>query len=61
MKQIAITKFKQMTVEEIKKGVCFELVSDGEPVAYVIVGVQGEMRNRVEGIASQIDAGRGVK
>ncbi len=61
MKQISITQFKQMTVAEIKRGGCRELVKDGEPVALVIVGAQGEMRNRIEGVASQIDAGRGVK
>lgn len=59
MKQVPMTKFKQMSAEEIEDGGCFELTKDGEPVAQVIVGTEGEMRTRIEGIASQIDASRG--
>ena len=61
MKQISLTKFKQMPVRDIEEGGCFQLVADGVPVAQVIVGAKEEMRNRIEGIASQIDSGRGVK
>lgn len=59
MKKVSITKFKQMPVQEIKDSGCLELVADGEPVALVVVGAVGEMKNRIEGAASQIDASRG--
>lgn len=59
MKDISVSKLKQMSAKEIKESGCLELKADGEHVAYVIVGTEGEMKTRIEATASQIDAGRG--
>jgi len=59
MKQISISKSKQMTAQEIKDGRCFEIVADGEHVAFVIVGAMGGMKQRIAALASQIDLARG--
>lgn len=59
MKQISISKLKQLSAEEIKDGGCFEIVADGEPVAIVIVGAIEEMKQRIVVSASQIDLARG--
>jgi len=59
MKQVSVSKLKQMTATEIKDGGCFEVVADGEPVAIVIVGAISLMKDRIQVCASQIDAMRG--
>jgi len=59
MKQIPISKVKQMTAQEIKDGGCFEITSDEQPVAIVIVGAVQEMKQRITVLASQIDLARG--
>ena len=59
MKQIPIGQFKLLKSQEIKESSCLELTSDGEHLCYVIVGVEGDMKWRIQGIASQIDAARG--
>jgi len=59
MKQVSITKVKQLTAGEIKDGGCFEIVADGEPVALVIVGAIEVMKQRLTALASQIDLARG--
>jgi len=59
MKQISISKLKQLTAQEIKDGGCFEIVADGEHVAFVIVGAIELMKQMIIGQASQIDLARG--
>ena len=59
MKQVSISKLKQLTAEQIKDGGCFEIGADGEPVAIVIVGAIEEMKQRIATSASQIDLARG--
>jgi len=59
MKQIPISKVKQMTAQEIKEGGCFEIVSDGESVAIVSVGAIEMMKQKIMALASQIDLSRG--
>jgi len=59
MKQISISKVKQMTAQEIKDGGCFEIVADEQPVAIVIVGAVEVMKQRMVALASQIDLARG--
>ena len=59
MEQIPISKVKQMTAQEIKEGGCFEIVSDGESVAIVIVGAIEMMNQKIMVMASQIDLSRG--
>jgi len=58
MKQVTITQLKQLTAGEIKDGGCFELTSDGEVVAIVIVGAISLMKDKIRVCASQIDAMR---
>jgi len=58
MKQIPISKVKQMTTQEIKDGGCFEIISDSEPIATVIVGAVSLMKDKIQAAASQIDAMR---
>jgi len=58
MKQIPISKVKQMTAQEIKDGGCFEITSDSEPIATVIVGAVSLMKDKIQAAASQIDAMR---
>jgi len=59
MKQVSISKLKQLTAQEIKDGGCFEIVADGEHVAFVIVGAIELMKQMIIGQASQIDLARG--
>lgn len=59
MKQISISKLKQMTGDDIKNGGCFTIVKDDEEVAIVIVGAIQEMKNRIGVLAGQIDLARG--
>ncbi len=59
MKEITITELKKLTAQEIGQSECLKVLSDGETIAYVVVKPEGEMRIRVEGIISQIDASRG--
>jgi len=59
VKQIALTKFKGMSAKAIKSGPCLEVIADGAHVGFLIVGAEMGMRDKVAGIASQIDAGRG--
>jgi len=59
MKTIALTEFKKLKAEDIKSGPCLEITSDGSIIGILIVGAQSGMVDRITGIASQIDSGRG--
>ena len=59
MKEVAISKLKQMTGDEIKEGGCFRIIKDEEEIALVIVGAIQEMRTKIVAQASQIDLMRG--
>lgn len=59
MKQVSLTKFKQMTATEIKDSGCINLVADGETIAIVVIGAVEEMKQRITGNASMIDLARG--
>jgi hypothetical protein len=59
MKEVAISKLKQMTGDEIKEGGCFRIIKDEEEIALVIVGAIQEMRDKIVAQASQIDLMRG--
>jgi antitoxin (DNA-binding transcriptional repressor) of toxin-antitoxin stability system len=59
LKTITLSEFRKLKAEEIKTGPSIEITSDGTPVGVLIVGAVSGMRDRVNGIASQIDAGRG--
>ena len=59
MMKINFSKFKTMTAKEIKDSPAMEIIADGEIIGILIIGSQGAMTEKVKGIASQIDAGRG--
>jgi hypothetical protein len=62
MKEITFTELKKMTLEEVRDGPCLKIAGvgwDGPPL-YVIPKVEGPMNSRIQGICSQIDAGRGI-
>jgi len=59
MKEVSISKLKQMTGDEIKDGGCFTIVKDDEEIAIVIVGAIQEMKSKIMVLASQIDLMRG--
>lgn len=60
MKSVKLSELKQkMTTQDVKDSPCFELTSDGEPIAIVIVSAEGAMAERIKGLASLVDAGRG--
>ena len=60
MKQISLTEFKGLKVEEIKESPCMEVLADGEHLFIAIVGSEADMRIAMMSQASQIDAARGV-
>jgi len=59
MKEVSISKLKQMTGDDIKEGGCFRIMKDEEEIAIVIVGAIQEMRYKILASASQIDLMRG--
>lgn len=60
MKETTWTKLKVANARDIKEGPCLKITADGETVGYLIVNPQGLMRDRVEGVASLIDASKGL-
>ena len=54
MKSISLSEFKKL-----KAGPCLSVTSDGVTIGILIVGAESDMYDRIMGIASQIDAGRG--
>ena len=61
MQQVSLAELKKLTVAEMQDGPCLRVMADGDFLFYAIMQPQGEMRTRIEGIASLIDASRGVK
>ena len=61
MLSISLTKFKQMTSEEVLSGPCMEITSDGKCICYVVVGAKEEMKNEITTRMGLINASRGVK
>jgi hypothetical protein len=59
LKTISLSEFKKLTSDQIKEGPCLEITSNCEHLAFLVVGSQEGMRDRISGISSQIDAGRG--
>ena len=63
MKQITKDELKKLIAahtETIRKSPCLEITSNGMHLGFLIIGSEGAMRDKVQGCASQIDAGRGV-
>ena len=60
MKEISWSKFRSMNLQELKAGPCLVVTGDGDAALWVIVGAQQAMQHRIRGVASQIDAGRGI-
>lgn len=61
MKDIPISKFKQMTTKEIKDGGSFNLVADGQFVAVVVVPASGEKKFQFQALAEQGNIALGIK
>lgn len=59
MKEIKLSELKQLKTEALKSSPCLKVTSDGEVIFYAIVQPEGLMKDRIEGFASMIDAGRG--
>ncbi len=59
MKNIPITEFKKMLVDDIKKSPSFNLVADGEFIAMVIVPISVYKRDQFQALASQMNAAKG--
>jgi hypothetical protein len=60
MKTISFSEFKRLSTRDIEGSECLKVTTDGTLVFYAVVKPQGEMRNRIEAICSQIDAGMGT-
>jgi len=60
MKQVSISKLKQMSGEDIKDSPCFEIVCDDQAIAIVITSAVENMNDTIKALASQIDASRGL-
>ena len=59
MKEISWSELKKLSLTQIKEGECLKVTGDGELAFYAVIKPEGEMRIRVEGVASQIDSSRG--
>ena len=60
MKEISWSEVKQKKLAELKAGQCLRVTGDGETAFYIIPNPQGGMIARIEGIASMIDASKGL-
>ncbi len=62
MKQLSKTEFEKFIkapVKEIKESQSIEVTADGAHIGFFVIGSEGAMRERMRGITSQADAGRG--
>ncbi len=58
MRDITLSKFRMMSVPDIKGSECFRVMGEDGMLFYVIIRPEGLMRDRIEGLCSQIDASR---
>lgn len=59
MKDISITDFKKMLVNDIKKEGSFNLVADGEYLATVVIPISAFKRQQIQALCSQMNAAIG--
>lgn len=59
MKTMSLTEFKKLTAQEIKESPCIELTSNCEHIAFIVIGSDGSMKERIRGMSGLIDSGRG--
>jgi predicted GNAT family acetyltransferase len=59
VKDISLSEFKLLKMGDILDSQCLRVTGDGDIVFYAVVKPQGPMVARIEGVCSQIDAGRG--
>jgi len=59
MKNIAITDFRKMLVNDIKEEGSFNLVADGEFLAIVVIPISAFKRDQIQGLCSQMNAALG--
>lgn len=60
MRDVTISKFKQMTVKQIKESGSYNLVADGQFVAIVVVPASAEKRFQIQSLCSQMNAALGL-
>ena len=60
MREVTWTDLKKMLLEDVVKGQCLRVTGNMEMAFYVVIKPQEAMRQRVEAICSQIDAGKGM-
>ena len=58
MKRIAISEFKKLSAEQIQDMGSVEITYNCESLGIFVVGSIGAMKQRVEGIVSQIEIAR---
>ena len=59
MEQVTFSELKKMGRIEILSGPCLEITADGLPLGILVVNPQSDMRTRISGNCSLIDASRG--
>jgi len=60
LKQISLSDFKKMSVQQIKDSQSLDITADGEHLAFLVIGTQEGMREKIRGLSSVSDAGRGI-
>lgn len=60
MRDVTISKLKQMTVKQIKESGSYNLVADGQFVAIVVVPASAEKRFQIQSLCSQMNAALGL-
>ena len=61
MKDIPITEFKKMLVQEVKEGGSFNLTADGELLAIVVVPTSAYKKEQIQALCSQMNSAIGIK
>ena len=59
MKDIPITEFRKMPVQEIKQGSSFNLVADGEFLAVVVVPISAVKKDQIQALCGQMNQALG--
>ena len=59
MEQVTFSHLKKMSRTEILSGPCLEITADGLPLGLLVVNPISDMRTRIVGNCSLIDASRG--
>tara|TARA_Y100000310_G_C20569590_1_gene757304 strand:+ start:416 stop:610 length:195 start_codon:yes stop_codon:yes gene_type:complete len=60
MKTVAWSELARGGMDAVKSGECLRVTGDGLLLGYFVVQPDGGMRQKIEALCSQIDAGKGV-